>query len=135
MKKITAPKRIAKSKKVTVETAAEVYAEGILPEVIEKYTDAPWPEFRQTYTDTFKAGATYALGNQWRDPAEELPGHRENILIAYQSYHKGRYLTLYTQERYQADMGFMYGTIRTKDVIAWMPIPELPKRGKNEPEV
>ncbi len=74
----------------------------------------------------FMAGVSFREQSMWRSVKEELPEDREHIIICYQSYHEGRWLTLYITDRYEKESGFNGGWIKPEHVIAWMPIPELP---------
>lgn len=74
----------------------------------------------------FEDGYTAHEQSQWRSVDDELPEDREHIIICYQSYHEGRWLTLYMADRYEKESGFNGGWIKPEHVIAWMPIPPLP---------
>lgn len=84
------------------------------------------PAYDKSFYDGFRAGADYALANQWIKPADGMPEDRQRILICYQSYHKGRYLRLFAEERYNAAEGLFSGVVNPENVIAWMPVPQLP---------
>lgn len=79
-------------------------------------------DIQQAYADGYTAGEQ----SMWRSVEDELPEDREHIIICYQSYHEGRWLTLYITDRYEKESGFNGGWIKPEHVIAWMPIPELP---------
>lgn len=66
-----------------------------------------------------------ASQNQWIRVEDGLPEDRQRILYCYQSFYKGRYLTLYNTEIYYADMGFASGVIKQNLVLAWMPVAEF----------
>lgn len=91
-------------------------------------------EFVQEIAVAFEKGAAFALSNQWVKAEERLPGDREHIIICYQSYHEGRYLTLFMTDKYEKESGFNGGWIKPEQVIAWMPIPTIPQLNhtKNE---
>lgn len=84
------------------------------------------PAYDKNFYDGFMAGADYALANQWTKPADGMPEDRQRILICYQSYYKGRYVRLFVEEIYDAEDGILAGIVPPENVIAWMPIPELP---------
>lgn len=69
--------------------------------------------------------AKHVLASQWVSPDERLPEDKEHIIICYQSFHKGRYLTLYMTDTYEKESGFNGGWIKPEQVIAWMRIPPL----------
>lgn len=104
-----------------IEKAAGEYA----AKTIEDY-EVCNSEFVQELAVAFEQGAAFALSYQWVKVEERLPRDREHILICYQSYHEGRWLTLYMTDRYEKESGFNGGWIKPEHVIAWMPIPELP---------
>lgn len=66
-----------------------------------------------------------ASQNQWIRVEDGLPEDRQRILFCYQSFYKGRYLTLYSTEIYYADVGFASGVIKQNLVLAWMPVAEF----------
>ena len=89
----------------------------------------------ENFSDGWDKGSEYAIRSQWISVDERLPQDKEHIVICYQSYHKGRYLTLYMTDRYEKESGFNGGWIKPEQVIAWMPIPALSLRrtaNKNE---
>lgn len=79
-------------------------------------------DIQKAYSDGYTAGEQ----SMWRSVEDELPEEGEHIIICYQSYHEGRWLTLYITDRYEKESGFNGGWIKPEHVIAWMPIPELP---------
>lgn len=108
----------------TIETKSQEYAEKIFSAIANKYQSTPWPEFRQALADIYLAGATEALSSQWRDPKDGLPKLRENVIIRYRTRYQGRWLILtIIDSRSEYDDPFKD---KDKDVIAWMPIPQLP---------
>lgn len=109
----------------TIEKAAAEYAENRLYVLLDTLSTNPWPDVQDFLKQSYLDGANYALSNQWVKPEVQLPRDRQRIVFAYQSYHDGRYLTLYDTERYDAEKGFMSGAIRQNSVVAWLPLPDL----------
>ncbi len=61
----------------------------------------------------------------WRDVSKELPEDGQKVLFCYQKYYQGRYLQLCNVDRYSEAEGFMDGVVEMKDVLCWMPVPEM----------
>lgn len=93
--------------------------------LLDTLSTNPWPDVQDFLKQSYLDGANYALSNQWVKPEIQLPRDRQRIVFAYQSYHDGRYLTLYDTERYDAEKGFMSGAIKQNSVVAWLPLPDL----------
>lgn len=115
--------------KEKIENKAEEYAKKRFPVLLDTLSTNPWPDVQAFLAQSYKDGAAYALSHQWIPVDERLPEDKEHIIICYQSYHEGRYLTLYMTDRYEKEAGFNGGWIKPEQVIAWLPIPPLnPKK-------
>lgn len=90
-------------------------------------------EAEETVKDAFLAGATYVLGNQWRDAEKEKPEYGGQVLIMsddseYPAF--GEWCGNHW-EREDADV-----ISRSNDdyypfkVIAWLPIPQYKPKGE-----
>lgn len=111
-------------KDLDLTTLAEEWADKHFLDDVDMLMNRPWAEAKERYKDILVNFGRIVLSNQWNRPCEQLPDIRQRIIICYQSYYKGRYLTHYMTDRY-SEKGFNGGTIKTKSVIAWMPLPEL----------
>lgn len=111
-------------KDLDLTTLAEEWADKHFLDDVDMLMDRPWPEAKERYNDILVNFGRIVLSNQWNRPCEQLPAIRQRIIICYQSYYEGRYLTLYMTDRYSEE-GFNGGAIKTESVIAWMPLPEL----------
>lgn len=111
-------------KDLDLTTLAEEWADKHFLDHVDMLMNRPWPEAKERYKDILVNFGRIVLSNQWNRPCEQLPDIRQRIIICYQSYYKGRYLTLYMTDRYSEE-GFNGGAIKTERVIAWMPLPEL----------
>ena len=104
------------------------YADDKLVAYADAAIHKPWNEFRDMVADTYMAGATDALGRQWRKAAFEKPDKGQNVLVCYKWYDKRscRWLTGMAVARYSGD-----GEFELNNVIYWMPIPHIIAPGGN----
>lgn len=112
----------------TIEEKATAYADGAVENTFEIWhlKDEVIPRIEEAY----KAGAREALKSQWHAPEEleeyECDRRFTKVIAVYRSRYKGSWLTItsatsvieWTDEREEIHKG--------DDLIAWMPIPELP---------
>lgn len=112
-----------------IEKTATGYADEHFIDEMENLMNRPWPEAKEMFAKILADFASSVLSSQWVRAEDRLPEDREHIIICYQSYHEGRYLTLYMTDRYDKESGFNGGWIKPEQVIAWMPIvqPEIAK--------
>ena len=77
----------------------------------------------------FLVGASYALGNQWRDAEKEKPEDREYVLIYHSEYGIEPSVWNEKEQCWDDAQGddYMYST---KTVEAWLPIPEYKPKGE-----
>lgn len=94
---------------------AQEYAEKKV-QTLDKAVLRPFTDIKQAYLD----GYTAAEQSMWRS-VEEEPSDREKILVVYYNL---KYGTRYMADIYYKEAGFNW---IPGDVIAWMPIPSLPK--------
>ena len=85
----------------------------------------PYDKMIVRYADILEKFAKDCIEHQWMSLEERYPKDRELIMLCYQSFYNGRWLTFHTIDRYCKNMGFMYGYVKPKNVIAWMPIPPV----------
>ena len=111
--------------KESIEKAASEYAENRLYALLDSLSTNSWPDVQDFLKQSYLDGANFALSQMWVKPEIQLPRDRQRIVFAYQSYHHGRYLTLYDTERYDAEKVFMSGAIKQNSVVAWLPLPDL----------
>lgn len=97
----------------------------------------PWNGVRDIFTETFLAGAAYALANQWRDAEKEKPEDGQMILFLAKIRENtllGEYQHLYCAVKYRADVGFTLWEQNMKNwdgkVLAWLPIPDYQPKGE-----
>lgn len=109
-----------------IEKKAEEYADAHFLQDVEVLLNIPWPEAKERYTKTLVDFGTLVISNQWVSVDESLPEEGQHIVVCFQSYYKGKYLTLYMEDKYETETGFNGGNIKPENVIAWMPLPVLP---------
>ncbi|MDE5869452.1 MAG: DUF551 domain-containing protein [Muribaculaceae bacterium] len=105
----------------TIEKKANLHAEKIFPQMVEKYQSAPLNEFKDAIADIYMTGAKEALAGQWIDPKEDLPEDGVYVLL---SDGLGRFMGYYNASEHQW-YGSGIGVV--VDICYWMAVPELPK--------
>lgn len=117
-----------------IEKKAREYAsEAILNAV---WSDIEYPSEAEKAEEedmkrAFLAGATYALGNQWRDAEKEKPERGKTVLIGYFSNKHEDYFDI----AYQDEYGTWYSEISEYGYpldcpTHWLPIPEYKPKGE-----
>lgn len=77
----------------------------------------------------FLAGASYALGNQWRDAEKELPEWNKDVVVACQIPNKSEieYCVGYHNRGWYLENEDLDAIGR---ILAWLPIPEYKPKGE-----
>lgn len=104
---------------------AEEYASRKFIEDAVMFCSEPFDKMIVRYAGILEKFAKDCIEHQWMSLEERYPEDRELIMLCYQSFYNGRWLTIYTTDRYYKDMGFMGGNVKPQNVIAWMPIPPI----------
>lgn len=115
-----------KSEKVgRIRKMAEEYASRNIVKDISKLYRESHDKALVRYAGILEKFAKDCIEHQWISLEERYPENREDIMLCYQTFFEGRWLTIHTTERYDKDMGFMGGNVKPENVIAWMPIPPI----------
>ena len=113
------------SKEDRIRKMAEEYASRNFVEDAEKLFNEPFDKEMVRYAGILEKFAKDCIEHQWMSLEERYPEHGESIMLCYQSFYNGRWLTIHTTDRYYKDMGFIGGNVKPENVIAWMPIPPI----------
>ena len=115
-----------KSKKEDrIRKMAEEYASRNFVEDTDKLFNEPYDKAMVRYAGILEKFAKDCIEHQWISLEERYPEDGEHIMLCYQSFFNGRWLTIHTADRYYKNIGFMGGCVNPQDVIAWMPIPPI----------
>lgn len=112
--------------KDNMEEKANIHAEKIFADMVNKYQSAPWNEFRDALAQIYLAGATEALASQWRSPEALNECKDRKVITHYRSKFQGTWLTLTAIQDVEDWTTNKKDFHPADDLIAWMPIPELP---------
>lgn len=100
----------------TIEEKAYSHVDGIFAEMVDKYQNAPWNEFRDALAQIYLAGARETLAGQWRKyPDEDFPDTGIEYIVLTESG------DLCAVNKYAKKEEVKHYT----NIIAWMPIHEL----------
>lgn len=113
------------SKEDRIRKMAEEYASRNFVEEAGKLFNEPFDKAKARFAGILEKFAKDCIEHQWISLGERYPKHGEDTMLCYQTFFKGRWLTIYTKDRYYKDMGFMGGCVKPENVIAWMPIPPI----------
>lgn len=113
------------SKVDRIRKMAEEYASRNFVKDAEKLFNESSDKAMVRFAGILEKFAKDCIEHQWIRLEKRYPKHGEDIMLCYQTFFKGRWLTIYTKDRYYKDMGFMGGNVMPENVIAWMPIPPI----------
>ena len=111
----------------TIEEKASLHAGKILEKMVDKYQNAPWNEFKDELAQIYLAGATEALKTQWQDPDTLTAFTGCKVLTRYRTKFQGTWLTITSLQDVEDWTELKNELHKADDLIAWMPLPELPK--------
>ena len=111
----------------TIQEKAINHVESVFSNIAE-LTQRPWPEFKDALIELFLAGATEALTSQWQSPDSLASCKERKVITRYRTKYEGSWLTLMSIEAPEDWDGNIFH--KGDDLIAWMPIPELPNIGR-----
>lgn len=113
------------SKVDRIRKMAEEYASRNVVKDISKLYHEPYDKASVRYAGILEKFAKDCIEHQWISLEERYPEDGEAIMLCYQTFFDGRWLTIYTSDRYNKKFGFMGGCVKPENVIAWMPIPPI----------
>lgn len=110
----------------TIEEKAQAHAEKIFAEMVNKYQNAPWNEFRDALAQIYITGATDALAGQWRSVEDELPKVDKDVLV---SMGCGEFGVVWLSALSNGTCKWFSNddTLSLDNIKFWMRLPEPPK--------
>lgn len=104
---------------------AKEYASRNFVEEAGKLFNEPSDKAMVRFAGILEKFAKDCIEHQWISLEERYPEDGEHIMLCYQSFFNGMWLTIHTKDLYRKEFGFVGGCVKPQNVIAWMPIPPI----------